>query len=75
LHDNESYKAAVVELYKRVISNRGLEDSVRDVEVNADITTILDRVGVLNRDSQAATFSGASPTITKSGAALPSTLT
>ncbi|KIW65187.1 hypothetical protein PV04_07467 [Phialophora macrospora] len=71
LYDNESYKAGVMELYKRVISGRGLEDSVRDVEVNTNITTILDRIGVLNQDGDAGTVSGVSSTMMRSESVSP----
>ncbi|OCT48848.1 hypothetical protein CLCR_05060 [Cladophialophora carrionii] len=66
LHDNQSYKAGVLELYKRVISGRGLEDSVHDVQVNTNITTILNRVGVLGQDKGAACIAYASRRILKS---------
>ncbi|ETI26287.1 hypothetical protein G647_03064 [Cladophialophora carrionii CBS 160.54] len=68
LHDNESYKAAVLELYKRVISGRRLEDSVHDVQVNTNITAILNRVGVLGQDKDAACIVHASRGILKSEA-------
>ncbi|EXJ56698.1 hypothetical protein A1O7_07042 [Cladophialophora yegresii CBS 114405] len=68
LYDNESFKAGVVELYKRVISGRGLEDSVHDVQVNTNITTILDSVGVLGQDKDAASTAYVFPGILESRA-------